>query len=96
MFCEEDFDPVTELERVKEFRGREYMRKWLHAHADEYPDRSTAMLHMPAPTDADLGWPLNGTLTVHWGSGYIVIGVEGLNKLPAKQRNAIYKLGGLR
>lgn len=89
------FDPLEELKWVKEFRRREYIAHWLAKHRHEYPDDRTALLHCH-PTDKDLGWPpKDGTFSVDWGTGGLVVTLYGLKKLPAKQRNAIYKLGGL-
>lgn len=89
------FDPLRELEWVKEFRRREYIASWLTKHRHEYPDDRTALLHCH-PTDKDLDWPpKDGTFSVDWGTGGLVVTLDGLKKLPAKQRNAIYKLGGL-
>lgn len=49
----------------------------------------------PEPADADLGWS-NESLTVQWETGYLTVELAALAKLPAAQRNKIYKLGGLK
>lgn len=48
----------------------------------------------PEPTDKDLGFPME-TLLVHWDTGYLLIDLAELMKLPQATRNKIYKLGGL-
>lgn len=47
------------------------------------------------PTDKELGFPLQ-TLTVQWETGYLLIDLSALAKMPAATRNKICKLGGIK
>lgn len=72
------------LEEIRAVRKQEWKRDYYAKHH----------VYAPEPTDKDLGFPLQ-TLTVQWNTGFITIELSALAKLPAAQRNKIYKLGGL-
>lgn len=72
------------LSAIRAIRAQE----WKRAYKTKYDETA------PEPTDKDLGFPLE-TLSVHWGTGYLLVDLNALAKMPAAVRNKIYKLGGL-
>lgn len=85
------------IEEIRAIRVREWKEKYCREHElykDTLYTRELDLTLAPEPTDADIGFPLE-TFAVCWETGYLVIELSALENMPAKQRNAIYKLGGL-
>lgn len=83
---------------IRALRVREWKERYCRAHRLYKQLRDTCVPDLsraPEPSDAVIGFPIE-TLAVEWSRGYLVIELSALAKLPAKQRNAIYKLGGLK
>ncbi len=89
-------EPLKELEAVRDMLAREWIEKWAREHQVEHGGYPEALVHAPRPTDEQLGWAPKTTVLVEWDTGFLVADLEKVNKLPAKQRNAIYKLGGMK
>ncbi len=90
----------TQAELFAEIRNFRAL-KWKRGYCQEHELYKRAgcvnvedLARAPEPTDADIGFPIE-TLTVEWGSGCLMVELAALAKMPAAQRNKIYKLGGL-
>lgn len=85
------------LEEIRAVREMEWRKRFCREHKLYRYDSffcEEDIRQAPYPTDKDLGFPLQ-TLTVQWDTGFATIELSALAKLPAAQRNKIYKLGGL-
>lgn len=90
-------------EEIRGYRALQWKIDWCKKHGayrevqvsrfrtERLPDVAAA----PEPTDKDLDWP-ETMISVQWDTGYITITMDALQKLPANQRNKIYKLGGMK
>lgn len=89
-----DDDIKYALEEIRAYRALEWKRDWCKKHRKNLFVSPPPIASAPEPTDEDLHWPEN-MVSVYWDTGYITMTVDALQKLPAKQRNKISKLGGL-